>query len=82
MELAATKANETAGVAFKLMNNASDFQTWAEGSACFHSYNMSIYGIKEKGLQYFDERKYDKAYQTVNLLDQETRYCSKFRRVS
>lgn len=80
MELAGNKANDTAGVAFKRMNNASDYMTWAESSACFNGYNISMYGIKEKGLRYFDERKYDEAYQTVDFLEEQTRHCSRFGR--
>jgi pectinesterase inhibitor-like protein len=79
LELSAAKANETAGVAYKLMINASTYATWSVRSTCFHGYNMSINKIKEQGLPAFDQGKYDKAYQTVDLLNQEVVYCSNFR---
>jgi pectinesterase inhibitor-like protein len=78
LELSIAKTNETAGVAYYLLNHASGYATWAERSACFHGYNMSINKIKEEGLPSFDQGKYDKAYQSVDLLNQEAAHCSTF----
>ncbi|XP_062162440.1 pectinesterase inhibitor-like [Alnus glutinosa] len=78
LELSATKGNDSAGVAYNLMQNASGYDTWSERSACFHGYNMSVYQIKDHGLQSFDDGKYDKAYQAVDLLNKEALYCSTF----
>jgi pectinesterase inhibitor-like protein len=78
LELSVAKTNETAGVAYYLLNHASGYAAWADRSACFHGYNISLYKIKEQGLPSFDQGKYDKAYQSVDLLNQEAVYCSKF----
>jgi pectinesterase inhibitor-like protein len=78
LELSATKANGTARLVFRLMQHESSYETWAELSACFHGYNISVYRIKRDGLKYFDEGKYKKAYQTVDFLKKEALHCSTF----
>ncbi|XP_059436539.1 pectinesterase inhibitor-like [Corylus avellana] len=78
LELSLAKTNETAGVAYYLLNHASGYLTWAERSACFNGYNISLYKIKEQGLPSFDQGKYDKAFQSVDYLNQNAVYCSRF----
>jgi pectinesterase inhibitor-like protein len=78
LELSVAKTTETAGVAYDLLQHASSYMTWAERSACFHGYNMSISKIKEEGIPSFDQGKYDKAYQSVDVLNQEAVHCSTF----
>ncbi|XP_062161940.1 pectinesterase inhibitor-like [Alnus glutinosa] len=78
LELSATKGNDSAGLAYNLMQNASGYEPWSERSACFHGYNTSVYQIKDQGLQSFDEGKYDKAYEAVDLLNKEALRCNTF----
>jgi hypothetical protein len=78
LELGATKGNDSAGLAYNLMQNASGYEPWSERSACFHGYNTSVYQIKDHGLQSFDEGKYDKAYEAVDLLNKEALRCITF----
>jgi pectinesterase inhibitor-like protein len=78
LELTAAKANDAAEVAYPLLQHASGYETWAQLSACFNGYNLSASRIKGDGLQSFDEGKYDKAYQTVDLLNKEVVHCSTF----
>jgi pectinesterase inhibitor-like protein len=78
LELSATKAKEAAGVAYKLMQNSSDYADWSKRTTCFDGYNFTADRINGEGLQYFEEAKYEKAYQTVNLLTEDIKYCSSF----
>ncbi len=73
-ELTVTKSNETLAEAFKLLNNASDYEEWARRSACYDTYNSSDYQIKV-GLEYFDEMKYDEANRIVGLYNEGLNYC-------
>jgi pectinesterase inhibitor-like protein len=78
LELSATKAKEAAGVAYKLMQNSSDYADWSKRTTCFDSYNSTADRIKGEGLKYFEEGKYEKAYQIVNLLTEDIKYCTSF----
>jgi hypothetical protein len=73
-ELTITKSNENLAEAFKLLNNASTYEQWGRRSACYNTYNSSVYQIKE-GLQYFDGMKYDKANRIVGLYNEGLNYC-------
>ena len=78
LELSATKAKEAAGVAYKLMQNSSDYADWSKRTTCFDGYNSTADRIKGEGLKYFEEGKYKKAYQIVNLLTEDIKYCTSF----
>jgi pectinesterase inhibitor-like protein len=78
LELSATKAKEAAGVAYKLMQNSSDYADWSKRTTCFDGYNSTADRIKGEGLIYFEEGKYEKAYQIVNLLTEDIKYCTSF----
>jgi hypothetical protein len=78
LELSEPNVNDSAGLAYNLLQSASSFKPWSELSTCFHSYNTSVYQIKDHGLQSFDEGKYDKAYEAVDLLNKDALRCSTF----
>jgi pectinesterase inhibitor-like protein len=78
LELIAAKSKEAAGVAAPLLQNSTGYVSWSERTTCFDGYNSSADRIKGDGLQYFDEGKYKKAYQTVDILNNETIYCNSF----
>jgi pectinesterase inhibitor-like protein len=71
LELSATKAKEAAGVANKLMQNSSDYADRSKRTTCFDGYNSTADRIKGEGLKYFEEGKYETAYQIVNLLTED-----------
>ncbi|KAB1218559.1 Pectinesterase inhibitor [Morella rubra] len=75
LELVEAKANEAAVVAYKLLNSAPDYPTWSDRSACFYSYNSTVYRIKQEGLQDFDARKYDKVG-VLNQVNGEILHCN------
>jgi len=78
LELIAAKSKEAAGVAYPFVQNSTSYESWSQRVTCFDGYNFSADRIKGDGLQYFDEGKYKKAYQIVDLLYNETIYCNGF----
>ncbi|KAB1218558.1 hypothetical protein CJ030_MR3G026438 [Morella rubra] len=46
LELAEAKANETVGEAYKLVSSAPSYEVWAARTACYSSWNTTLYGIK------------------------------------
>ena len=76
LEVTATKANETAPVAYKLMNSAKDYAKWSTRSTCIQAFNINDYRVNGEGLKYFDAKKFDKAYEIVDIVNGELQYCS------
>ncbi|XP_018837516.1 uncharacterized protein LOC109003708 [Juglans regia] len=75
MELVFIKGRETLKVAYKLVLNSTGYDIWSRRAGCMSSYNMSIHNVKEKGLPYFNARRYKYAYQILENARGEISYC-------
>ena len=76
LEVTATKANETAPEAYKLMNSAKDYAEWSIRSTCFQAFNITVYRVNGEALKYFDAKKFDKANEIMDIANEELQYCS------
>ncbi|WRX28514.1 Pectinesterase inhibitor domain - like 10 [Theobroma cacao] len=75
VEQSASKLNQTLSYVDSLVNNATDYATWASLVVCQYSYNASANQIQQ-GLQAFDQLKYDKTYQSVAAVNQAVIECN------
>lgn len=74
IQLVATKVNDTAVEALKLVQNATDYVEWGKLQACSGEYNASVHRMKE-GLQCMDEHKYGETFQILDLVSAKIVYC-------
>lgn len=76
LELVFSKGQETLKVAYDLVINSTEYETWSRRAGCMGSYNLSIHNVKEKGLPNFDARRYKDAYQILENAWGEIHHCS------
>ncbi|KAK5786710.1 cell wall / vacuolar inhibitor of fructosidase 2-like [Gossypium arboreum] len=76
VEKSASKLVETLHIVETLVLNATDYLTWGFLVNCRDTYNISVPQIR-RGLQAFDQLKFDKSYKSVEAVNNAVIGCDR-----